>query len=500
MTFTPSPQQADFLNWVSNGSGSCVLEAVAGAGKTTTLLEAVDRTGGGVAILAYNKMIAEEIKGKLLKRGVDWKTAEAGTVHSFGFRAYRKAFPKVQVEGGKTFAVLDQMFKGAPAHHISRTHGAGIANLVSLAKQRAIGVTGSIDNRKLWNDIVDHFGLFGDDGDDMIEDLIEVAIAALKTSNLTTDVIDFDDMVYLPLVHKVRFWRYKWVFVDEAQDTNPARRALVKAILAPFGRVVAVGDRAQAIYGFTGADADSLDLIADEFNAVRMPLTTTYRCPKAVVSFAQRWVSHITAADTAPEGEVLSIEAREFFERQDLGRGSAVLCRNTAPIISLAFQLIRQGIGCRVEGRDIGQGLIKLATKWKTVKTLAGLESALEKWADRQIARAQAKNAAAVAQTIADQRETLQVVIDRCREQKRDGIDHVVAAIKGIFEDNVTGMLVLSTIHKSKGREWDTVFWLDRDGTLPSKYARQKWQLQQEDNLCYVAATRAKQCLIEVVI
>ena len=380
MTFTPSPQQADFLNWVSNGSGSCVLEAVAGAGKTTTLLEAVDRTGGGVAILAYNKMIAEEIKGKLLKRGVDWKTAEAGTVHSFGFRAYRKAFPKVQVEGGKTFAVLDQMFKGAPAHHISRTHGAGIANLVSLAKQRAIGVTGSIDNRKLWSDIVGHFGLFGDDGDDMIEDLIEVAIAALKTSNLTTDVIDFDDMVYLPLVHKVRFWRYKWVFVDEAQDTNPARRALVKAILAPFGRVVAVGDRAQAIYGFTGADADSLDLIADEFNAVRMPLTTTYRCPKAVVSFAQRWVSHITAADTAPEGEVLSIEAREFFERQDLGRGSAVLCRNTAPIISLAFQLIRQGIGCRVEGRDIGQGLIKLATKWKTVKTLAGLESALEKW------------------------------------------------------------------------------------------------------------------------
>ena len=497
MTFTPSPQQADFLNWVSNGSGSCVLEAVAGAGKTTTLLEAVDRTGGGVAILAYNKMIAEEIKGKLLKRGVDWKVAEAGTVHSFGFRAYRKTFPKVKVEGGKTFAVLDQMFKDAPAHHISRTHGAGIANLVSLAKQRAIGVVGSIDNRKLWNDIVDHFGLFGDDEDEKIEAIIEVAIAALKTSNLTTDVIDFDDMVYLPLIHKVRFWRYKWVFVDEAQDTNPARRALVKALLAPFGRVVAVGDRAQAIYGFTGADADSLDLIAGEFNAIRMPLTTTYRCPKAVVNFAQRWVSHIEAADTAPEGEVLNIKGCEFFERQDLKGGSAVLCRNTAPIISLAFHLIRQGVGCRVEGRDIGQGLIKLATKWKTVKTLAGLESALEKWADRQITRALAKNAAAVAQTITDQRETLQVVIDRCREQKRDGIDHVVAAIQGIFADNVTDMLVLSTIHKSKGREWDTVFWLDRLGTLPSKYARQEWQLQQEDNLCYVAATRAKRCLIE---
>lgn len=500
MTFVPSPQQANFLNWVATGSGSCVLEAVAGAGKTTTLLEAVDRTGGGVAILAYNKMIAEEIKGKLLKRGVDWKVAEAGTVHSFGFRAYRKTFPKVKVEGGKTFAVLDQMFKDAPAHHISRTHGAGIANLVSLAKQRAIGVVGSIDNRKLWNDIVDHFGLFGDDDEEKIESIIEIAIAALKTSNLTTDVIDFDDMVYLPLVHKVRFWRYKWVFIDEAQDTNPARRALVKALLAPFGRVVAVGDRAQAIYGFTGADADSLDLIANEFNAIRMPLTTTYRCPKAVVSFAQAWVSHIQAADTAPEGEVKSIDVSYMISHEDLNRGSAILCRNTAPIISLAFQLIRQGVGCRVEGRDIGSGLIKLATKWKTVKTLAGLESALEKWADRQITRALAKNAAAVAQTIEDQRETLQVVIDRCREQKRDGIDHVVAAIQGIFADNVTDMLVLSTIHKSKGREWNTVFWLDREGTLPSRYARMAWQLQQENNLCYVAATRAKQRLIEVKV
>ena len=98
-------------------------------------------------------------------------------------------------------------------------------------------------------------------------------------------------MIYMPLIKRMKFWGFRWVFVDEAQDTNPARRAMIRAMLAPGGRVVAVGDRHQAIYGFAGADADSLDLIAADFNASRLPLTTTYRCPQAVVSFAQQWVS-----------------------------------------------------------------------------------------------------------------------------------------------------------------------------------------------------------------
>lgn len=504
MTFTPSPQQADFLDWVSNGSGSCVLEAVAGAGKTTTLLEAVDRTGGGVAILAYNKGIAEEIKAKLAKRGVDWKTAEAGTVHSFGFRAYRKTFPKVKVEGYKLDNLVEAFTKRMSVDelkaHPLRLYKEGIIKLVGLAKQRALGVLGSIQDDSKWFDIIDHFDLFDEENESVLPGVVAAAKVLLEASNAQTDVIDFDDMVYLPLIHKVRFWRQRWVFVDEAQDTNPARRALVRAMLAPGGRVVAVGDRAQAIYGFTGADADSLDLIARDFSAIRLPLTTTYRCPKAVVSFAHRWVSHIEAHESAPEGEVREIMVDDLFAINSLQQSSAILCRNTAPIVSLAFRLIRKGIPCRVEGRDIGQGLVKLATKWKAVKTLAGLETALVKWSDAQISRALAKRQEGRAQTIRDQVDTLAVIIDKCREEKNDSIQAVVSAIESIFADNVTTMLVLSTIHKSKGREWDTVYWLDRANTCPSKYARQAWQIEQENNLCYVAATRAKETLVEVIV
>lgn len=497
-TFTPSPQQADFLNWVATGSGSCILEAVAGAGKTTTLIEAVQLTAGNVAILAFNKKIADEISNKLKTRGIDWKQAQAGTVHSFGFSAYRKSFPKVKVEGRKVDNILERVCvqENAWAARWSQ----GIAKLVSLAKQRAIGVMGDISDSRLWHDIINHFDLFSaeEDAKAPIGDIVAFAKNTLRASNEQTDIIDFDDMVYLPVLLKVRFWKFSWIFVDEAQDTNPARRALVRALLAPGGRVVAVGDHAQAIYGFTGADADSLDLIAKDFNAIRMPLTITYRCPKAVVAFAQRWVSHIHAHESAPEGSVSVIAYKDLFERNDLDATSAVLCRLNAPLVSLAFALIRRGIACKVEGRDIGTGLIKLATKWKGAVTLHGLETRMQKWGDTQITRAMVQKKENLAQVTQDQIDTLQVIIDDCRERGQDSVTAVVNRIKSIFEDNVSGILTLSSIHKSKGREWPTVYWLNRAGTCPSRFARQDWQQVQEINLCYVAATRAMNALVDV--
>ena len=137
---TYSPQQKEFLAWVKDGSGSCVLEAVAGAGKTTALLGAVDLLPGGTAIVAFNKKIAEEIKNKLQKKGVDWKKAQAGTCHSFGFAAYRKAFPNVKVDSNKIQDIATGLYSDKP---FSPFLG-GLAQLVSLAKQKALGVIGLV--------------------------------------------------------------------------------------------------------------------------------------------------------------------------------------------------------------------------------------------------------------------------------------------------------------------------------------------------------------------
>lgn len=488
---TWSLQQQAFIDWAVNGQGSCVLEAVAGAGKTTTLLAAAEQMPGQIAIMAYNKKIAEEIKAKLAGRGVDWKKCQAGTVHSFGFSAYRKARPVVKVEGYKVRDILDCMLQPGDRLAIYRDEA---AKLVGLAKQMAFGVVGPAD----WAHLAEHFDVFDDeDGKAPREAVIELAKRALAESNAQLDIIDFDDMVYLPLLLKLHFWQFDVVMVDEAQDTNAARRALVRVMVRKGGRVIAVGDRHQAIYGFTGADADSLDLIAKDFGCSRLPLTTTYRCPQAVVAFSQQWVGHIQAAASAPQGVVSESSMEDFLTRKDLDGEAAVLSRTTKPLVKLAFALIRRRISCRIEGRDISLRLQKLITRWK-VKTLDALEGRLELYLERETTKCLAKKRETKLIEVEDVVETLRVIIAQCRKEQKTTVADAVEYVAGLFADDVAGILVLSTIHKAKGREWRRVFWLDRAGTCPSKWARQQWQKDQEANLCYVAATRAQDELIDL--
>jgi DNA helicase-2/ATP-dependent DNA helicase PcrA len=495
-----SPQQSRFLDWCAQGSGSSVLVAVAGAGKTTTLLAGVERIAGQVAILAYNRKISEEIKAKLVERGIEFRKAQAGTCHSFGFNAYRKAFPRARVVEDKVAKIVEARIPDE-----MKSAAAPIAKLIGLAKQSAFGIVGPIDDAAAWAALADHHDVFDEpeEGDPLDPaEAIAFAIGALKVSNRDTDTVDFDDMIYLPLLLRVRFWRFDAVMIDEAQDTNAARRALVRALVRPGGRVIAVGDPAQAIYGFTGADADSIDLIAKDFNAIRMPLTVTYRCPKAVVAFARQWVDHIEAHESAPAGSVEQLTAAQFVDRfvtpAALDASMAILCRVTKPLVALAFRLIARGIACRVEGREIGAGLKKLAGKWKSARTTDKLRHRLEDFLARETTRYLAKGQEARAQEVDDRVQTLLCIIDAVETAGGSTVAAVDARIDEIFADNVSGVLVLSTIHKSKGREWPTVFWLDRKGTCPSPWARKDWQIGQENNLCYVAATRAQERLIEI--
>ena len=491
-----SPQQTAFLDWIKNGVGSCVLIAVAGAGKTFSLVKAIELLKGSTAVLAFNKKIADEIGEKIAHVA----SALAGTVHSFGFRALGKAYGKIKVDGYKVNnLVQDLILNDRPD---LKPYEAAIVKLVGYAKQRALGVIGSIDDDSAWFDIIVHFDVFADVDEDEEnpipqEEVVRVARLILNKSNKITNVVDFDDMVYLPTFLNVPMNRFDNVLVDEAQDTNAARRALVRALLKPNGRLVAVGDPCQAIYGFTGADNDSLDLIKRDFDAIELPLIVTYRCPKAVVSFAQQWVSHIEAAETAPEGSVGNVEMVDFMARKDLDGSSVVLCRLTAPIVELAFKLIRQRVPCKVEGRDVGKSLEKLATRWK-VKNTADLIDKLIEWKETEKTKLLARKQETKAQHVDDTVETLLVIIENVNAEGKHSIKDVVTAIDGLFADGEKKILTLSTIHKSKGREWKNVFWYDRISTCPSKYARQAWQKDQERNLMYVAATRAKANLFDL--
>jgi superfamily I DNA/RNA helicase len=151
--------------------------------------------------------------------------------------------------------------------------------------------------------------------------------------------------------------------------------------------------------------------------------------------------------------------------------------------------MLRNGIACKVEGRDIGKNLVVLATRWK-VKTLDALDKRLDVYLEREVAKAQAANSERKEQDVKDRVDTLRVFIEQCRAKGNHTLDCVVAEITDLFRDNVAGVTTLCSGHKSKGREWGRVFWLQ--ASLRSKRELQAWEKEQEANLCYVMATRVE--------
>lgn len=489
--FSLSPQQAAAVAFAANGSGSGIIGAGAGCAKTTTLVEIVKTipTNKSVGFCAFNKPIATEIGERIAPFNLE--NVKVGTLHSFGFGALRRSISRIKVDANKLKELARREFYGE--YENLREF---VTSAARMAKEFGIGATcaNDVDN---WNKMIAHHNLWDSLPDGVNEEGgINAAQYLLDVSNSLKQIIDFSDMIYMPVLNKNKIWQYDYILLDEAQDTNSTRRALVKMMLKPNGRLIAVGDSAQAIYGFTGADSEALNMIASDFNAIRLPLTVTYRCPKNVVKLAHNWVdeSKLQAADSAPEGIV---DACELADVAKLATAQdAVICRNTKPLVELAYSLIRNSVACRVEGRSIGEGLIKLAQRWKSVKNVGELDARLEQWAESEIAKHKAKGNDSRCQVVEDQSQTLQVFILQCEDS--DSLNVLVGKIRSLFGDTEAGkqqVLTLSTIHKAKGREWDRVFALGMSTYSPSKWAKQSWELEQENNLCYVQVTRAKQHL-----
>jgi DNA helicase-2/ATP-dependent DNA helicase PcrA len=474
MSFIPSPQQQAVFNWIETGKGSAFVEAVAGAGKTTTLIEACKLLKGSVVFVAFNKKIVDEIKARLAKLNLN--NIDAATFHSLGFKAWRKVYPNVKVD--------DKAKQDLIKVDIPEVFHGFVFKIISHAKNRAMFET-HISNTQLWLDIVDHFDMIEDLEDaDTLDQAIEYAKAALRKSiGLSKTLINFDDMIYMPVIKGMKVWQYNWLLTDEAQDTNELRRQFARKLLMDNGRSIWVGDRCQSIYGFTGADVNAVDRIVTELVAMARALGPEFS---------------IEAHASAPQGIVRTIEEKNI-QAEGLTADDAILCRKTAPLVSLAFRLIKAGTACHVEGRDIGAGLLKLATRYK-VKNVQKMIEKLEDYCEKETQKLIAKGKETMAEALRDRVNTVKVLAEGC-----ETIDCIKNKILNLFQDtdgNRKTTLTLATVHRSKGREFDRTYILGYKQYMPSKAARQEWQKTQERFLQYVAVTRAKKelVLIDVVV
>jgi superfamily I DNA/RNA helicase len=535
--FVPSAQQQALFDWIQNGEGNAILLAAAGCGKTTTLIQALRFMEGSIFFGAYNKSAADDILAKAKAAHALQRGLRISTVHAAGYGDFMRAFPRTVVDDRKVSKIIAEFMEIHPQRSQIEMCRTFIARMVSFGKQFLIGCRGKPDANHLpvWLGIADHFSTDQDLTDDIsIEQALQWTIEVFEKSRVqcAKGLIDFDDMIYAPIAYGVRLWPNDWVLIDEAQDINPARRELAKRLLKAGGRAIFVGDDRQSVYGFTGAGGDSIERIREEFNCTTLPLSITYRCPKSVVEYVHQYVGpeHIQAHETAPEGVVRpitykasskcpacsgtgqreesdgrittceecagnkTIGGEPWFQQDSPEQKDVILCRYTRPLIQTAYALIKDGVACKVEGRDIGLGLISLARMWK-ITSLTRLAERLDSYLKRELEKAAKSESDRRAQEVTDKVATLRIFIERCQSQGKTTIVELVTEIESMFQDNVADVLTLATGHKAKGREWDRVFWIRTGQRGPSK---KPWEDVQEINIQYVIATRAKSELIFV--
>lgn len=479
-----SQYQLNVFDAIKNTKNNLAINAVAGSGKTFTIVEAVKQipSSKSVLFLAFNKSIADELSNKLSA----YPNVECRTLHSLGnsaLKSFKLRLKNKYYEYGDQCLLQSDIITVDSDNALQLTFKSNCNKLYNLARLNLI----KNDDLKGLENLADHHNLT------LIGDEIKVVNSTLLSAyELQKDqkTIDFTDMLVLGITYKRFLSQYDFVFIDECQDLSAAQRELMLAAVKPNGgRFIAVGDPKQAINGFAGATNNSFELIATLPNTKTLPLSVNYRCGSDIVSLAQGLVPQITAHEGAIKGEII-----DTTNLKDAQAGDMIICRKSAPLVSVCLKLLNNGKRANIKGRDMGEGLKNLVVKMKA-KNLHSLFCKLDdekNKLEKEIAK-RSKNPKDTQKyiTFADKIECLSIIAESCLS-----IAELKAKLDKLFTDTTSNNIItLSTIHKSKGLEADNVFILCPD-KLPLTWKNQQaWELEQEFNLKYVAITRAKKKL-----
>lgn len=467
-----STEQKAIREWFQTGSGSLEVVARAGTGKTTTIVGAMELAPESKILYAvFNKKNQVEAAGKISDPRITVKT-----LHGVGYGFIRSMWPNARPDDKVEIERIKQ------GEDIPWEVLVQVKKLVGFAKNLFLEPSESNLRDVIAERGIDVGDEFERDGYDEAK-LVSLALRGLEASKEqdAQGRISFDDMVWLPVVMGWVKPRFDLVVVDEAQDMNLLQLLMAMRAVRTGGRMCIIGDDRQAIYGFRGAAQSGMEMMAHELAAKILPLTVTYRCPKSVVELAKTLVPDYRAPEDAPEG---SVEHKMTAQLLKLARpGDAVLSRVNAPLMKHCLAFLRCGTPARIEGRDIGQMLATIAKKLNA-RTVPQFLEKLSKWEARRIARLEASGRQDQISGIEDQAETLRAVADGA-----SGVAEILHRLETMYsntEGQETPKVVLSSVHKAKGLEWDRVF------VLGSTFRRDG---QEESNIRYVAYTRAHEQL-----
>lgn len=486
--FTPSKFQKEIFETFKTSSQNLVISAVAGSGKTTTILKLLEHIPPGkkTIFLAFNKSIAEE----LAKRVPKGKGIEAINFHALGARFLMREYKgQASIVPSKLYGIAKKALPSVHTYVEAKKVDLYLYNLTKIINLYRLGLFDSPDDI---SKIIEAHG-FPQIGNELADS--KTLLLAYREYNKTWRtqskkfMVDFADMLYLPVKRRYLKNDYDYVFVDEVQDLNAVQQEFVSGLLKSTGKFVAVGDKHQSIYGFMGADSEAYEKVLQRPNTIELPLSYSYRCGKKIAEIANTIYPVIESPDDMAEGEV--IEKKDFAGIQ--GK-DFVLCRNVKPLVELYFSFIDKETPSYVKGKEIGDeiiGLIKVHKKETKADLLESLAYSLKQIETRLKARGVKEKSIPYNRAYSVLNEKIEII--QIISKKYESVEEIISCVERIFKDIGEGVM-LSTIHKAKGLEADNV-WFYKPSLIPSPYAEKPWQIQQEKNLLYVAYTRAKKTL-----
>lgn len=465
-TIEPTAEQSHIVDLVHDTADNLQINALAGTGKTSTLelIQAASRDKP-VLCLAFNAKIAEEMR----KRFPDTTTVR--TFNAMGHRIWSKTY-NANVNPKKTQELVSGLIEesgGDDRRELSKAYW-DIISGVGYAKSIGYVPEGKYPNAKRLATRETFHQALEEAPSPFIADAIDtILLRSIKAS--FAGAIDYNDQVYMPALFGGTFPRFPLVLVDEAQDLSPVNHALLDKLVA--NRVCAVGDPWQSIYSFRGALIGGMSILQRKFQMTEADLTVSFRCPQHIVE-SVRW--HVPNFKWIKPGGVVG-ELRNPTTHS-FSDNSAIICRNNAPLFSLAFKLLGVGRGVSVAGSEIGPKLIGILNKIGDDRdSREALLAKIEAWKDEKLSKAQTGQ-----KTILDMAACLKLFAGF-----GNTLSSAIAHAEHLFAQK--GTIKLITGHKAKGLEWDTVYHLD-DFLLGDN--------DQERNLSYVISTRAKAALYHV--
>lgn len=475
--FTLTEEQTAIISAAESSNENLIVEALAGAAKTSTLVVLAQQPKMAripTLCLAFNKRIAEEMRARLPSN------CESMTLNSLGHRVWGKAIGKrLTLDTKKNYDIMQELIKAEKNQNRKDALFDSFSDLLrTFAHGKSSGwVPDECQkrNRRL---------LSNEDFFAGLDEELEPAFQRLLIDSMLVSInqaysgkIDFDDQIFMSTCFPSQFPDFPLTMIDEAQDLSALNHEMLELIVGG-NRLIAVGDPCQAIYAFRGAFGDSMERLRERFSMRVLRLSTSFRCPQAIVREAQWRAPHMTWPDWAKPGEVRSFSD---WSVDMLPQNAVIICRNNAPLFSIAIKLLIEGRFPQLVGNDIGKSLIKVMSKLGPRETPA--EAAREKLSDYRLKRLSRTRDHAKG-SVEDFCLCIQVFIDR-NPSLGAAIDYANHLM------NVVGLVKLMTGHKSKGLEFKSVFILDRQLLrLDAEGGK-----NQDRNLLYVMQTRSQETL-----